>query len=55
MSSTDEVKVMLVEELSNYFCPKSEGYTSIIFSPAHCVLGKESSKLNNVNHKLSKR
>ena len=38
VSSTDEIKIVLVEELCDYFCAKRVRDTSIILAPANDFL-----------------
>lgn len=38
MSSAYEIQIMFMEELSNHFSTKSEGHSSVIFTPAQDIL-----------------
>jgi hypothetical protein len=41
MCSADQIKVMFVQEFGNNLCTKCERHTSVIFTPAHCILSNE--------------
>lgn len=38
VSTAYKIKVMLVQELGDYFCTKSEGDSSVILTPSHSLL-----------------
>lgn len=38
MSSAYEIQIMFMEKLSNHFSTKSEGHSSVIFTPAQDIL-----------------
>jgi PHP family Zn ribbon phosphoesterase len=38
MRPADQIKVMFVQEFGNNLCTKCERHTSVIFTPAHCIL-----------------
>jgi len=52
MSSTDEIKVVLLQETGHYLLPKCEGHATIIGAPQFRILTLKKEKLHITTLKI---